>query len=114
MGIKISLDDFGVGYSSLSYIIRFAPHYLKVDRSFVNRIGTAKEHDEMVKAIIGLSKIIPMQIVGEGVEDANQQDFLQMHGCDFGQGYLFSRPLPQQKLLDFLNEYTNREAAKIA
>ncbi len=114
MGIKISLDDFGVGYSSLSYIIRFAPHYLKVDRSFVNRIGTAKEHDEMVKAIIGLSKIIPMQIVGEGVEDTNQQDFLQMHGCDFGQGYLFSRPLPQQKLLDFLNEYTNREAAKIA
>ncbi len=114
MGIKISLDDFGVGYSSLSYIIRFAPHYLKVDRSFVNRIGTAKEHDEMVKAIIGLSKIIPMQIVGEGVEDTNQQHFLQTHGCDFGQGYLFSRPLPQQKLLVFLNEYTNREPAKIA
>lgn len=102
IGIRISLDDFGVGYSSLSYIVRFAPHYLKIDRSFVNRIGEAKEHDEMVNAIIGLSKIIPMKIVGEGIEQENQRDFLSSRGCDLGQGYLFSRPLPQEKLLDFL------------
>jgi len=114
MGIKISLDDFGIGYSSLSYIIRFAPQYLKIDRSFINRIGTAKEHDEMIKAIIGLSKIIPMQIVGEGIEEMSQQYFLHSHGCNLGQGYLFSRPLPQQKLLEFFPEYTSQKPAKIA
>ncbi|MDO8342766.1 MAG: EAL domain-containing protein [Cellvibrio sp.] len=102
IGIRISLDDFGVGYSSLSYIVRFAPHYLKIDRSFVSRIGEAKEHDEMVNAIIGLSKIIPMKIVGEGIEDENQRDFLSSRGCDLGQGYLFSRPMPQEKFIAFL------------
>jgi diguanylate cyclase (GGDEF)-like protein/PAS domain S-box-containing protein len=102
IGIRISLDDFGVGYSSLSYIVRFAPHYLKIDRSFVSRIGEAKEHDEMVNAIIGLSKIIPMKIVGEGIEEESQRDFLSSRGCDMGQGYLFSRPIPQNKLLDLL------------
>lgn len=103
MGISISLDDFGVGYSSLSYIVRFAPQYLKIDRSFINRIGTAKEHDEMVNAIIGLNKIIPMKIVGEGIEDLSQQQFLTERDCNLGQGYLFSRPLPQEKFLAFLH-----------
>lgn len=91
IGIPISLDDFGVGYSSLSYIVRFAPQYLKIDRSFVSRIGEAKEHNEMINAIIGLSKIIPMKIVGEGIEEESQRDFLASRGCDLGQGYLFSR-----------------------
>lgn len=103
-GIHISLDDFGVGYSSLSYIVRFAPHYLKIDRSFISRIGEAKEHDEMVNAIIGLSKIVPMKIVGEGIEEEYQRDFLTNRGCDKGQGYLFSRPLPQDKFLAFLQD----------
>lgn len=106
MGIRISLDDFGVGYSSLSYIVRFAPHYLKIDRSFITRIGEAKEHDEMVNAIIGLSKIIPMKIVGEGIEETSQRDFLTSRGCDKGQGYLFSRPLPHDELLALLRSNT--------
>ena len=103
IGIRVSLDDFGVGYSSLSYIVRFSPHYLKIDRSFTNRIGEAKEHDEMVNAIIGLRNIIPMKIVGEGIEELSQRDFLADRGCDMGQGYLFSRPLPQDKFLAFLH-----------
>jgi diguanylate cyclase (GGDEF)-like protein/PAS domain S-box-containing protein len=101
-GIKISLDDFGIGYSSLSYILRFAPQYLKIDRSFVSLIGTGKKHDEMVNAIIGLNKIIPMHIVGEGVEEEHQRYFLYSRGCDFGQGYFFSRPLPAAQFLQFL------------
>jgi diguanylate cyclase (GGDEF)-like protein/PAS domain S-box-containing protein len=105
IGIQISLDDFGVGYSSLSYIVRFAPQYLKIDRSFVSRIGEAKEHDEMINAIIGLSKIIPMKIVGEGIEEESQRDFLANRGCDMGQGYLFSPPLPQEKLLALLHTH---------
>lgn len=104
MGIKISLDDFGIGYSSLSYIVRFAPHYLKIDRSFVSLIGTAKEHDEMVKAIIGLSKIIPMEIVGEGIEEDYQRAFLHSHGCDLGQGYLYSRPLPADQFRTYFEQ----------
>jgi len=106
IGIPISLDDFGVGYSSLSYIVRFAPQYLKIDRSFVSRIDEAKEHDEMVNAIIGLSKIIPMKIVGEGIEEESQRDFLASRGCDLGQGYLFSRPLPQEKFIELLRNHT--------
>lgn len=102
IGINISLDDFGVGYSSLGYIVRFAPQYLKIDRSFVSRIGEGNEHNEMVNAIIGLGKIIPMNIVGEGIELESQRDFLTKRGCNLGQGYLFSRPLPQAKFLALL------------
>jgi EAL domain-containing protein (putative c-di-GMP-specific phosphodiesterase class I) len=109
-GIKISLDDFGIGYSSLSYILRFAPQYLKIDRSFVSLIGTGKEHDEMVNAIIGLNKIIPMHIVGEGIEEEHQRYFLYSRGCDFGQGYFFSRPLPATQFLQFLQTRATTES----
>lgn len=101
-GCNISLDDFGVGFSSLSYIIRFSPRYLKIDRSFVSKIGEASEHDEMVRAILGLSKIIPMHIVAEGVETDEQSTFLKSLGCHFAQGYLYSRPLQFKNLVDLL------------
>jgi len=107
LGCKISLDDFGVGFSSLSYIIRFSPHYLKIDRSFISKIGEASEHDEMVRAILGLSKIIPMHIVAEGVETDKQSAFLRNLGCHFAQGYLYARPLKFKDLMDLLkSQYT--------
>lgn len=102
-GFKISLDDFGVGYSSLSYIVRFTPDQLKIDRSFVSQIGKAKKHDEMVRAIIGLSKIIPMKIIAEGVETDIQKWFLIENECDFAQGYLFYRPMPLSNLIQLLS-----------
>lgn len=98
MGVKISLDDFGTGFSSLSYIIRFAPHYLKIDRSFVDKIGSALEQDALVKAIVDLNKIIPMRIIAEGVETQEQEDFLCQLGCELAQGYRFARPLEPQKI----------------
>ncbi len=101
-GFKISLDDFGVGYSSLSYIVRFTPDQLKIDRSFIKQIGNAKEHDEMVKAIIGLSKIIPMKIIAEGVETNAQKWFLIENECDAAQGYLFYKPMPLNRLTQLL------------
>lgn len=106
LGCKISLDDFGVGFSSLSYIIRFSPHYLKIDRSFISKLGEAFEHDEMVRAILGLSKIIPMQVVAEGVETEHQYLFLKNLGCHLSQGYLFSRPLKFSNFMDFLKSQT--------
>jgi diguanylate cyclase (GGDEF)-like protein len=102
LGIKISLDDFGVGFSSLSYIIRFAPHYLKIDRSFISKIGDGTEHNEMVRVIISLHNILPMKIIAEGVENNTQRLFLEERGCNFAQGYLFSKPLPLHKFLDFI------------
>lgn len=104
LGVHISLDDFGVGYSSLSYIIRFAPHYLKIDRSFVACIGAGMEHDEMIRAIIGLSRIIPMQIVAEGVEIGKQHTFLRQLGCHFGQGFLYSTPNQQCDFMRYLSK----------
>lgn len=101
-GFKISLDDFGVGYSSLSYILRFTPDQLKIDRSFINQIGKAKEHNEMVRAIIGLSKIIPMKIIAEGIETDAQKWFLIENECDYAQGYLFYKPMPLSQLLQLL------------
>jgi len=107
-GFRISLDDFGVGYSSLSYIVRFTPDQLKIDRSFISQIGKAKEHDEMVRAIIGLSKIIPMKIIAEGVETDTQKWFLIENECDFAQGYFFYRPMPLSNLIQLLSEQAAR------
>lgn len=114
MGIRISLDDFGTGHSSLNYVIRFAPQYLKIDRSFIDRLDTGKEINDTVKTIIGLSKIIPMQIIGEGIEKKSQQVFLHSNDCNLGQGFLISHPLPQPQLFAFLQGYANRQSAKIA
>jgi diguanylate cyclase (GGDEF)-like protein/PAS domain S-box-containing protein len=105
LGTRISLDDFGTGYSSLGYIIRFAPHYLKIDRSFIEKIGTANEHDAMVNAIIGLNKIMPMTIVAEGVETAEQENFLQERGCDLVQGYLYAHPSPDSDMVALFNAW---------
>lgn len=110
-GLKIYLDDFGVGYSSLSYIIRFAPHFLKIDRSFVNKIGAASHHDAMVETIISLHNILPMEIIAEGVETNCQRVFLKDRGCNYAQGYFFSKPLNETDFMAFLQapraEYSN-------
>jgi sensor c-di-GMP phosphodiesterase-like protein len=105
--LQLYLDDFGVGYSSLSYIIRFAPHHLKIDRSFVAKIGTATKYDVMVEAIIGLSKVMPMKIIAEGVETMEQKEFLEDRGCNAAQGFLFSKALPEKEFLKFLKNYRN-------
>lgn len=114
MGIKISLDDFGTGYSSLNYVMRFAPQYLKIDRSIINRIDTNEEQNMAIKTIIGLSKIIPMQIIAEGVEQKNQELFLRSSACELGQGFLFCQPLPQHKLLGYLQNQAHQAHAKSA
>ncbi|MEY4589692.1 MAG: hypothetical protein RL497_1768 [Pseudomonadota bacterium] len=94
LGVKIALDDFGVGYSSLNYIVRFSPDYLKIDRSFIERIGEQAQHNDMVEAIVGLSKIVPLEVIAEGVETQAQFDFLLGCGCHVAQGYYFSEPQP--------------------
>jgi diguanylate cyclase (GGDEF)-like protein/PAS domain S-box-containing protein len=94
LGVKISIDDFGTGYSSLAYLHRFPLDSLKIDRSFVCRMGAGQEHTEIVGAIVSLAHNLGLEVIAEGVEIAGQLAELQDLQCKFGQGFLFSRPVP--------------------
>jgi len=93
MGIQLGIDDFGTGYSSLSYLYRLPVHTLKVDRSFVSRMGANGENSEIVRTIISLAHNLDLDVIAEGVETADQSLQLQALGCEYGQGYYFSRPV---------------------
>lgn len=93
LGVRLCIDDFGTGYSSLSYLRRFALDILKIDRSFVTDMLINSESQEIVKTILSLGKNLRMKVVAEGVETCEQMNLLKSLGCEFAQGYLFSRPL---------------------
>ncbi|WP_293777428.1 bifunctional diguanylate cyclase/phosphodiesterase [uncultured Oxalicibacterium sp.] len=103
LGVKISLDDFGTGYSSLSYLKRFPVDTLKIDQSFVRDIATSQDSAAIVKAIISLGHNLNLNVLAEGIETAEQSRFLQQNGCDEGQGYLMSRPVPCRDFLRLLS-----------
>jgi diguanylate cyclase (GGDEF)-like protein len=94
LGIDLALDDFGVGYSSLAYLKRFPFSSLKIDRTFVQRIGRDPEDAAIIRAIVTIARTLRMHIVGEGIETVDQYDRLLSVGCDRGQGYYFARPMP--------------------
>ena len=93
LGVQLSIDDFGTGYSSLGYLHRFPVDTLKIDRSFVGRIGEAAENIEIVRTIVSLADNMGMEVVAEGVETLGQLGQLRKLNCLYGQGYLFSRPV---------------------
>lgn len=93
-GVQISIDDFGTGYSSLSYLHRFPIDLLKVDRSFVSAMEENTENGEIVRTVIALAKALKLKVVAEGIESIHQFHQLRILGCEYGQGYLFSKPLP--------------------
>ena len=97
-GVSISIDDFGTGFSSLSYLTRFPFHTLKIDRSFVSRVNDTPESASIVTAIIALSRSLHKDIIAEGVETNEQLTYLKNSGCTVIQGYLFSRPLPEHEV----------------
>lgn len=93
LGVRLCIDDFGTGFSSLSYLRRFALDILKIDRSFVSDMLINSETMEIVKTILSLGSNLGMQVIAEGVETAEQASQLRSLGCEFAQGYFFSRPL---------------------
>lgn len=93
LGMRLCIDDFGTGYSSLSYLLRFPADTLKIDRSFVSALGRSGRNEDILGAIVSLAKSLEMDVVAEGVETVEQRDILRALGCQYGQGYLFSRPL---------------------
>lgn len=95
MGVSIAIDDFGTGYSALSYLTRFPIDTLKIDRTFVQRVTTDRRHAELVKAILSIARCLGQRVVAEGVETIEQAAFLDAHGCEVAQGFLYSVPLPK-------------------
>src|SRR5206468_8526932 len=98
IGVGLAIDDFGTGYSSLSYLERFPVDALKIDRSFVARLGIDGADSAIISAVVALGHALGLVVTAEGVETAEQLRILTDLGCDAAQGYLFARPIPPSEL----------------
>ncbi|MFT5312300.1 MAG: EAL domain-containing protein (putative c-di-GMP-specific phosphodiesterase class I) [Paraglaciecola sp.] len=101
-GVQVAIDDFGTGYSSLSYLKKFDIDYLKIDQSFVRNIETDIHDIALSEAIIVMAHKLGLKVIAEGVETQGQKKILTEAGCDFAQGYLYSKPLPPEEFEAFL------------
>ncbi len=104
-GIKISIDDFGTGYSSLSYLKDLPIDCLKIDRSFVTNLELEPDNIKLISAIVSMAHSLNMTVVTEGIETEAQLEILKQKHSEEGQGYLFSRPLPIDEYLEWINNY---------
>lgn len=105
LGVQLSIDDFGTGYSSLSYLHRLPFDTLKIDRSFVSAVGESGEGSEILETIISLAKSLKKKVIAEGIETEAQLELLEDLGCEYGQGYLMSKPLTVEKMDRALAEH---------
>ena len=111
IGVKLAVDDFGTGHSSLAYLKRFEVDTLKIDRSFVSHVNDDQDDAIIAKAIISLAKSLNLRIAAEGVETEDQLGFLREHGCDEAQGYLFTVPLKANEFAAWYWKNSKRIAA---
>jgi EAL domain-containing protein (putative c-di-GMP-specific phosphodiesterase class I) len=103
LGVSLHMDDFGTGYSSLSHLHNFPFDVLKIDRSFVQRMQSGDQPIQIVHTILELARVLGMEVVAEGIETEDQMKLLQDMGCRYGQGFLFSKPLPAAEIASFLS-----------
>ena len=113
-GIRFSLDDFGTGFSSLSHLKRLPLSTLKIDRSFISDVLTDASSETIVRTVIALGQSMGMKVIAEGVESEAQRDFLLANGCTQFQGYLYSRPLPANDFIAFVQRHNTMPPAAIA
>ncbi|MYM69631.1 EAL domain-containing protein [Pseudoduganella sp. FT55W] len=111
-GIQVALDDFGTGYSSLSYLKKFDIDYLKIDRSFTRNLSPDSSDMALSEAIIVMAHKLDLKVIAEGVETPEQRDLLAAAGCDYGQGYLFAKPMPAAQFDAFLRAAPALQAAQ--
>ncbi|MGO9195859.1 MAG: putative bifunctional diguanylate cyclase/phosphodiesterase [Acidimicrobiales bacterium] len=104
LGVRLAVDDFGTGYSSLAYLQRFPVDELKIDRSFVSGTPDSPDQDALIRTLVQLGRVLGLETVAEGIETRAQLGRLRDAGCDFGQGYLFARPLDPLAIERFLEE----------
>jgi EAL domain-containing protein (putative c-di-GMP-specific phosphodiesterase class I) len=104
MGMRLAIDDFGIGYSSLSYLKDFPVHYLKIDRSFTISSIASASNASITRAIIAVAKGLNLRVIAEGVETEAQEAFLRSEGCDQLQGYFFAKPMPARQMEPILAE----------
>ncbi|PSJ18192.1 bifunctional diguanylate cyclase/phosphodiesterase [Nitrosomonas supralitoralis] len=101
-GVQVAIDDFGTGYSSLSYLKKFDIDYLKIDQSFISNLDSKSNDRILCEAVITMAHRLGMKVIAEGVETESQKQLLMAMGCDYGQGFLFSKPLTTEKFEAFL------------
>ncbi|MEG0446725.1 MAG: EAL domain-containing protein, partial [Comamonas sp.] len=101
-GLCFSMDDFGTGQSSLTYLTQLPLHQLKIDQSFVRHMGQRHSDDVIVQTIIGMARNLNLEVIAEGVETLEQRTMLARYGCELFQGYFFSPPVPVQKFEQLL------------
>lgn len=105
LGFRLAVDDFGTGYSSLSYLTRLPVSTLKIDRSFVTSLETDPVKEKIVRTILLLAKELELSVIAEGIETADEKSRLREMGCGYGQGYLFSRPMPPAYVPHFMSRW---------
>jgi EAL domain-containing protein (putative c-di-GMP-specific phosphodiesterase class I) len=106
MGVSFAIDDFGTGYSSLSYLKKFDIDFLKIDQSFTRNLAFGSSDMALSEAIIVMAHKLGLKVTAEGVETELQKELLATAGCDYAQGYLFSRPIPPEEFANLLGGNT--------